>query len=132
MPLRRFKNIMRCLHINDNSLTPEKSNPAYDKLYKLRPLINIINSACQNNARNSSSQSIDESMYMPLKPIKRGYKVWCPCDSASEYLYEFGIYIDKANNGVEEGLGTKVVKKSTEKLLQQGVHNIHFTFDNFF
>ncbi|CAG4958760.1 unnamed protein product [Colias eurytheme] len=64
MPLRRFKNIMRCLHINDNSLTPEKSSPDYDKLYKIRPLINIINNGCQINAKNSSSQSIDESMVL--------------------------------------------------------------------
>lgn len=143
MPLRRFKNIMRCLHINDNLLTPEKSSPDYDKLYKIRPLVNIINNACQINAKNSSSQSIDESMvlfkgrstikqYMPLKPIKRGYKIWCRCDSASGYLYEFDIYTGKTNDGVEEGLGAKIVKKLSDKLIQLEVKNVHLTFDNFF
>ncbi|GBP23586.1 PiggyBac transposable element-derived protein 4 [Eumeta japonica] len=81
MPYRRFKLILRCLHLNDNSKQPLRSSPDYDKLFKIRPLVTLLNSTFQNNANNSSSQSIDESMivfkgrsslkqYMPLKPIK--------------------------------------------------------------
>lgn len=103
MPIKRFKKILRCLHLNDNEHQPAKNMPGYDKLYKLRPLIDLINESCQNNCTDSGSQSIDESMilfkgrsslkqYMPMKPIKRGYKVWCRCDSQSGYLFEFQIY----------------------------------------
>lgn len=86
MPIKRFKKILRALHLNDNTQQPQPGHPNFDKLYKLRPLLNLLNDNFQTNAKNSSSQSIDESMilfkgrsslkqYMPLKPIKRGYKV---------------------------------------------------------
>lgn len=30
--------------------------------------------------------------YMPMKPIKRGIKMWCRADSTNDYLSEFDIY----------------------------------------
>ncbi|XP_039764250.1 piggyBac transposable element-derived protein 4-like [Pararge aegeria] len=110
--VKRFKKILQALHLNNNREQPERGSPDFDKLYKLRPLISLLNDAFQNNATNSSSQSIDESMilfkgrsslkqYMPLKPIKRGYKVWCCCDSSTGYLYNFEIYTGKTGQGTE-------------------------------
>ncbi|KAL0879758.1 hypothetical protein ABMA27_003470 [Loxostege sticticalis] len=125
MTVKGFKKILQCFHLNDNLGQPANIT---DKLYKLRPLLDSINEACLTNAKASSSQSIDESMilfkgrssmkqYMPLKPIKRGYKVWCRCDSYTGYLYEFYLYTGKLETGTEEGLGYKVVKTLTEKKL---------------
>lgn len=141
MTFRRFKQILRCLHLNDNAKQPARFSPEYDKLFKIRPLLTLINTAFQENAHNSSSQSIDESMilfkgrsslkqYMPMKPIKRGFKVWCRCDSSTGYLYEFEIYTGKDGDRVEDNLGGKVVTKLTEKL--KGMAAVHVTFDNFF
>ncbi|CAG5005368.1 unnamed protein product [Parnassius apollo] len=141
MPYRRFKQILRCLHLNDNSKQPARSDPAYDKLYKIRPLLTLLNRVFQENAHNSSSQPIDESMilfkgrsslkqYMPIKPIKRGFKVCCRCDGSTGYLYEFDIYTGKEGNSVKDNLGAKVITKSTEKL--KGMAAVHVTFDNFF
>lgn len=143
MTAKRFKQILRCLHLNDNTQCPARTSPEFDKLFKLRPLLTLINQACQENAHDSSSQSIDESMilfkgrsslkqYMPMKPIKRGFKVWCRCDSSSGYLYEFDVYTGKIGDRVEEGLGANVVKKLTEKIIENDLDNIHVTFDNFF
>ncbi|CAG5033770.1 unnamed protein product [Parnassius apollo] len=145
MTVKRFKKILRNLHVNDNTQIPDKTSENYDKLYKIRPLLDLITQACQKNAKDSSSQSIDESMilfkgrssmkqYMPLKPIKRGYKVWCRCDSKTGYLYEFYIYTGKSKTGTEEGLGSKVVKMLTEKLINKALEEYHIiiTFDNFF
>lgn len=103
----------------------------------LRPLITILNNLFQTNGKNSSSQSIDESMilfkgrstmkqYMPLKPIKRGYKVWCRCDSTTGYLYEFDIYAGKSGIAKEEGFGSKVVKKLCLPLMTED-YTIHVT-----
>lgn len=83
MTVKRFKKIFEALHLNDNSQQPSREDVKFDKLYKIRPLISLLSKSFQNNASNSSSQSIDESMilfkgrsslkqYMPLKPIKRG------------------------------------------------------------
>ena len=42
MPRTRFKMLMRNLHLNDNSQLPQCGDSQYDKLYKIRPLLNTI------------------------------------------------------------------------------------------
>nr|CAH7713898.1 unnamed protein product [Callosobruchus chinensis] len=73
-------------HLNDNSVIPSRESPNYDKLYKVRPVLDTLSKTFMNCYKPSKNQSIDESMirfkgrstlkqYMPQKPIKRGYKV---------------------------------------------------------
>ncbi|CAG5054386.1 unnamed protein product [Parnassius apollo] len=106
MTVKRFKKVLANLHLNDNSQVPKRGEEGYDKLYKIRPMIKILNTAFQSGGVCSSSQSIDECMikfkgrstlkqYMPKKPIKRGFKVWSRCDSLTGYLYQFEIYTGK-------------------------------------
>ncbi|XP_054744277.1 piggyBac transposable element-derived protein 4-like [Anastrepha obliqua] len=79
MPLNRFSWLLGCLHLNDNNLMPD-----YNKLYKVRPMLEILRRNFRNNYKPSESIAVDESMikfkggsslkqYMPKKPIKRGY-----------------------------------------------------------
>lgn len=49
--------------------------------------------------------------YMPLKPTKRGYKIWCRCDAKNGYLSEFSVYVG-TDATREESLSTHVVKKN--------------------
>jgi len=68
--------------------------------------------------------------YMPLKPVKRGYKAWLRCDSKTGYAFQFQLYTGKSSDNITEvGLGTRVVTSLTDSLSDQ---NIHVTFDNFF
>ncbi|CAG5024407.1 unnamed protein product [Parnassius apollo] len=138
-PIARFKKITENLHLNDNSIEPLRDSPNYDKLYKLRPLITTLNEVYQNEAYNSSVQSIDECMvkfkgrcslkqYMPKKPIKRGFKVWARCDAKTGYLYQFQIYTGKGDSIQDEGLGYNVVMKLSDNLPM----NTLLAFDNFF
>ncbi|XP_055918585.1 piggyBac transposable element-derived protein 4-like [Eupeodes corollae] len=87
----------------------------------------------------SKHQAIDESMikfkgrsslrqYMPMKPIKRGYKVWIRANE-SAYISEFQIYTGRSSDSVELNLGARVVKDLTQKLIGKGHHVF---FDNFF
>ena len=39
MPINRFKALLHCLHINDNTKAVPRSQPGYDRLHKLRPMI---------------------------------------------------------------------------------------------
>lgn len=122
---------------------PQRGAPNYDKLYKIRPFLELINKACQNAAKNTNSQSIDEAMvkfkgvsslkqYMPLKPVKRGYKVWTRADSTTGYVFEFDVYTGKRDDkATEVGLGGNVVKHLTQKLVDEGFQG-HVAFDNFF
>ncbi|CAG5000205.1 unnamed protein product [Parnassius apollo] len=125
MPIKRFKKILENLHLNNNEQTPQRAATNFDKLFKVRPILDLLNIACQREAKTTSSQSIDESMirfkgrstlkqYMPFKPIKRGYKVWVRADSKTGYVYEFSIYTGKREDQAPEvGLGIKVVKSLT-------------------
>lgn len=47
MTVKRFKKILANLHLNDNSHMPKRGEEGYDKLYKIRPMIKILNSAFQ-------------------------------------------------------------------------------------
>lgn len=90
---------------------------------------------------SSRHLSIDESMiafkgrsgmeqYMPMKPIKRGFKVWALADSESGYLINFDIYTGKnSNNLTTFGLGENVVLNLSQ-YLEMKFHCIYF--DNFF
>ncbi|CAB3247092.1 unnamed protein product [Arctia plantaginis] len=143
MTVKKFKMIMKNLHLNDNTKMPQRGEPEYDKLYKIRPLIAAMNTAFQKGARNSSSQSIDECMvkfkgrstlkqYLPNKPIKRGFKIWARCDSSTGYLFEFEVYTGKKDNDTEFGLGAAVVNSLCKVLIEEKIENAHVTFDNFF
>ena len=67
--------------------------------------------------------------YMPMKPIKRGYKCWCLCDSTNGYMYNVDVYQGASGNLEEDGLGSTVVQKMIQPL-----HNKkHYVYmDNFF
>jgi hypothetical protein len=80
----------------------------------------------QKNFTLGTNVCIDESMikfkgrsslkqYMPSKPIKRGYKVWCLADSSTGYLYNFDIYCGKEDD--KEGtLAENVVLRLISKI----------------
>lgn len=70
--------------------------------------------------------------YNPMKPIKRGYKLWCLGDQ-NGYILNFQVYQGKNEQMTEEfrgmGLGERVVLSLTKE--QWGKNNI-VVFDNFF
>ena len=126
MPRNRFLQILSNIHVNDNTAVP---NGSTDRLYKLRPLINTLNGNFTKLYNVSCQVSIDESMiifkggsslkqYNPMKPIKRGYKLWSMADM-DRYLYNFEIYQGKnqwhaRNIPKYFGLGDSVVHQLTE------------------
>ncbi|GFV68836.1 piggyBac transposable element-derived protein 4 [Trichonephila clavipes] len=86
MPVRKFIWILGNIHLNDNNLMPKKSEKNFDKLYKVRPLLDHLSEMFLKVFKPGQKQSIEESMikfkgrsslkqYIPKKPIKRGYKV---------------------------------------------------------
>lgn len=120
MPLNRYKKIIENVHCNDNNNIFAKSHPKNDKLHKLRPLIDMLNANLGKVYKPSSFYTIDESMiafkgrcvlkqYMPMKPIKRGYKVWCLADSTTGFIIAFIIYTGKEEVVLNSTLGERVV-----------------------
>ena len=100
MSRNRFEQLCGRLHFNDNRSAPERGTPGYDKLYKIRPVIDDICAKSKTLYNPGKNISVDEAMvkfkgrssikqYQPLKPIKRGFKVWCRSDSTNGYIDNF-------------------------------------------
>ena len=113
---------------------------SYDKLGKIRPVINHLNEKFTTLYDPHCEVAIDEAMikykghsslkqYIPKKPIKRGFKVWVRGDSINGYVSELEVYAGKVTDKVEKGLGRHVVEKLCNRLA--GRHH-HIFFDNYF
>ena len=111
----------------------------HDRLGKVRPLIDHLSSKFSSLYDPSKDVAVDEAMikfqgrsalkqYMPMKPIKRGIKVWVLGDSTNGYFSRFQVYTGRQEN-CEVGLGAHVVKTLTRNLKHK---NHHVYFDNFF
>lgn len=135
----RFGWLLSHLHLNDSLLQPKRGDDNYDKLYKVRPMLNELSASYKSSYLPSRQQSIDESMirfkgrsslrqYMPMKPIKRGYKVWVRVDN-SGYVLQFQIYTGKIKDIREQNLGSRVIKDLTRDLIGK-CYEIYF--DNYF
>ena len=139
MGRNRFCSILSHLHLNDNSRMPGRSDPDYDKLYKVRPLLERIRLNSQASYQPHQQLAVDEAMilfkghsvlkqYMPLKPIKQGYKMWCLCDSTNGYMYNMSLYMGAGDGKNEDSLSSRVV----QQLVQPIYHaNHHIYMDNF-
>ena len=81
----RFREIGRCLHFVDNANLVPRGDQGYDRLGKIRPLIQHLLLQFQAVYSPHRDVAVDEAMikfqgrsslkqYMPLKPTKRGNK----------------------------------------------------------
>ena len=94
------------------------------------------------NYEPNCEQAIDEAMipfqgrssikqYMPMKPIKRGFKVWVRADSHNGYFSEFSVYEGRSESALrsQDTLGARVVKSLSRNIV--GKYH-HLFIDNFF
>lgn len=82
MAVNRFDWFLSNLHINDNTEQKDRGVPGYDKLFKVRPLLNSSAHTFKSCYNPTRVQSIDESLiafkgrssikqYMPNKSTKK-------------------------------------------------------------
>lgn len=135
----RFRDISRYIHFVDNSTLQPNASPNQDRLGKIRPLIDYITTKLTELYNPNKEVAVDEAMikfqgrsslkqYMPLKPVKRGIKVWVLADSKNGYFSKLQVYTGKTDSP-EKALGARVVKELTTHLHGK---NHHVFFDNFF
>ena len=132
----RFILIMSKVYAAD----PDKPRQA-SKLYYVEDLLACLKSTFMKYRQNSPFQSIDESMtkfkgrcsfkqYLPLKPVKRGIKLWMRCDPHSGYTYDVNIYASKDDGNQRSPLGEKVVN-TLLSTIPDG-EDVTVAFDRFF
>jgi hypothetical protein len=136
----RYREISRYLHYADNTGLAPRGTPEFDRLGKVRPLLNYVQDRFSAVYTPGEHIVVDEAMikfqgrsslkqYMPKKPIKRGIKVWVLGDSGNGYFSRLEVYTGKKQDSTEHNLGARVVKDLT-KDFQHKYHTVYF--DNFF
>ena len=136
----RFREVSRYLHFVDNDTLVPRGEEGHDRLGKVRPVIDHLSTKFAEVYQPHRDIAVDEAMikfqgrsslkqYMPLKPTKRGIKVWVAADSINGYFSRFEVYTGKKDNSTEHGLGARVVKTLTSDF--KGKYH-HVYFDNFF
>jgi Transposase IS4 len=132
-----FRSIKRNLHLNNNDQLDTN-----DKLYKVKPYVDVLNKKFQQFGTVHHNISIDEQMipyrghhsckmFIFGKPIKFGFKSWTLA-SSSGYVYGFEIYSGKGSNTAENnlGMGGNVVINLLKIIDDLPNHSIFF--DNLF
>ena len=89
MPLQRFENLKHFVNINDRLKMPKRGEYNFDRLYKVRSLLDCILQHCRT-IEKEEAHSIDEQIvptksksslgqYLPNKQHKWVIKIWARC-----------------------------------------------------
>ena len=135
----RFMDIRRYIHFVDNTSLELPGSDGYDRLGKIRPVLEFLQEKFITLYNPHQECSIDEAMipfkgqstmkqYLPKKPVKRGFKVWVRADSHNGYVSELQVYVGKEKQS-EYGLGGRIIKDLTKNLVGK---NYHVYCDNYF
>ena len=121
MSRQKFESIMSFLHVSD--IDNEDSS---DRLTKVRLLMDHINIKSNILYQPYENIAVDERMvkskarfsfqqYIKNKPVKRGFKLWCLCDSKNGYTCNVQVYRGKdgeqrSDNGLSYDVVTSLMK----------------------
>jgi hypothetical protein len=134
----RFLKIKKYLHLVDNNVAPH--GPNQDRIFKVRPLYNLLGRNFMRFGVFKEDLSVDESMvpyygrhtlkmFMRGKPVRFGFKNWCLC-SSDGYCFKFNTYQGAEPKHVKKDpLGTRVVMDLIQDCCPEE-HRLYF--DNFF
>ncbi|XP_028254268.1 piggyBac transposable element-derived protein 4-like [Parambassis ranga] len=124
MPRDRFRALLWNIHPSDpeddQTNDKKKGTPAYDKLFRIKPLMDDILSACQAHYHPRKELAVDERMvatkaktgmtqYMKDKPTKWGIKLFVLADSSNGYTINFNVYAGKTHTRMVHGLSYDAV-----------------------
>lgn len=112
MSRARFYWIKRHLHFVDRTTELPEDDPAYDKLWLLRPLVDYLNWAFSYYWKLSEWVSLDEMMiafkghnpfhcFIPRKPHPNGTKMHAICDAVHYFCVQF-LVDDKIKRTIPE------------------------------
>ena len=103
---RRLELLMIYLHLNNSEQQTSRSSPDYDKLYKIRPLLDQLIESFQLVYVPNREIAVDEIIigykgrlswiqYMHKKLTKCDIKAWVLAESGSGYVWNFKLYTGK-------------------------------------
>lgn len=123
MSRHRFNQILRALHFNDNATAMPYGHADFDKLHKIRPLINAVNTSFFNAWELGGHVSVDEGMlafkgrsyirqFMPAKRTRYGLKVFILACSDTGYAHSLKLEEGlRPGDKSRKGYGGTVIKE---------------------
>jgi len=136
----RWLLIWEFFHVVNNDLALPSDDPNADKIFKIRPFMELVLKNWQDQYTPSVNVSVDESIiaykgrtrmmqYMPAKPHKWGIKAWVLSEAKTGYIYNWDIYRGAEAGNTEGGITKRVVMNITKPLHHK---NYHVYMDNYF
>ncbi|XP_044730485.1 piggyBac transposable element-derived protein 3-like [Chrysoperla carnea] len=146
MSQKKFEKVRSIIHFADNTKCLPKEHPDYDRLYRIRPLIETLNHVF-GTVPMDQRLSIDEQMcatkmshyikqYLPNKPHKWGFKLYLIC-SLQGYAHKFELYAGGGNKNTASLPGEPDLGESGNtvirlaRMVPRHVNHIIY-FDNFY
>ena len=142
MSSTRFEQIKRYIHFNDNSSMLPPGNPNFDKLFKVRLLIEhfrekfnaipMSRMLCIDKQMIPFKGNSSMKMYIPSKPYKYGYKVFILCNYQG-LVHNFKLYSGKIlppDDTVDLGASSNSVLRLAKIIPINKNHLLYF--DNWF
>ncbi|PNF29671.1 PiggyBac transposable element-derived protein 4 [Cryptotermes secundus] len=101
----RFLHILRFLHFENNDAPPNRDDPEYDRLWKIRKIFDNLNNKFCELYNPAERLAVDEVIvlfkgrvifrqYIPKKRKRFGIKIYKLCDSLG-YTYDMTVYLGK-------------------------------------
>uniref|UniRef100_A0A3B3Y771 PiggyBac transposable element-derived protein domain-containing protein n=1 Tax=Poecilia mexicana TaxID=48701 RepID=A0A3B3Y771_9TELE len=141
MTARRFEKLTQYLQLCDRDSEPVRGERGYDGLFKIRPLLDVVENTMWDAYSPNRCLTIDKcaiatkrrfspTQYMSSKPLRKGLTVWMLCDSRSGYCHRTKIYVGKpSDDEAAASLGYRVVSSLVRGL--EGQYH-HVFMDSFF
>ncbi|XP_041664718.1 piggyBac transposable element-derived protein 4-like [Cheilinus undulatus] len=119
----------------------KKGTPDYDRLFRLKPLIDTIRQACNKFYHPRQNLSIDErvvatkahtgmTQYTKAKPQRWGFKLFVLADSSNGYTLDYDVYSGKSKFSSDEGLAYDTVMSFINRAKLGSGYNLYV--DNFY
>uniref|UniRef100_A0A8C1XPE6 PiggyBac transposable element-derived protein domain-containing protein n=1 Tax=Cyprinus carpio TaxID=7962 RepID=A0A8C1XPE6_CYPCA len=120
MSRNRFEMILSFLHFTNNEECVDRGQPGYDRLFKIRPIINLVIPRFSAMYGPSKQLSLDEmtiafkgkstlKMYNPNKPDKYGYKVFVLSEAKSGYVLQWSMYTGQSRPNSSDFCATHLI-----------------------
>ena len=128
----RYFQIMRYLHSVDNrEEVKDKNSPNYDKLFKVKKLLDLLLPRFLEVYNPERNLSIDKTLikfkgkiyfrqFIPIKPGRFGIKCFTLAEASSGYGLVSKIYTGKENGVVQTDLGRKSAMGLMEAFFDKG------------